>query len=115
MQYVECDHRRLRMNENIRSVLLQECELIGYDADDDGIHEMLRDAANVCSTFVDPHRHWDDYRYTVEICDMFIGYIDEYATGDMAGDLGYEFDINSVCEMCPVEVKTIGYIPKEVD
>ena len=103
------------MNENIRSHLLKECELRGYDMTEYGIYEMLRDSDNVYEEHVCSHRHWDDYRYTVEIGGMFIGYIDEYATGDMAGELGYEFDPNSICEMSPVEVTMVVYNPKEMD
>jgi hypothetical protein len=103
------------MNENVRDALVKECESLGYDVDEYGIHEMLCDADTIYEECVDSHRHWDDYRYVVEIGGMFIGYVDEYATGDMAGDLGFEFDTNTICEMCPTEVTTIVYKPKEMD
>ena len=101
------------MEEYVRQYLLEHCEDEGYEQSDSGIHEMLRDCNTIYKECVDTHRHWDDYRYVVGIGHMFIGYIDEYATGDMAGDLGYEFDIDTVCEMELVQKMVTVYEPKE--
>ena len=97
------------MEEHIKQYLLEHCKEEGYEQDDGGIYEMLRDAKNVYKECVDTHRHWDDYRYVVNIGGKFIGYIDEYATGDMAGDLGFEFDPNTICEMKSVEKTIVVY------
>ena len=72
---------------------------------------MLRDAENIYEEIIDHHRHWDDCRYVVKIGGKFVGYVDEYATGDMAGDLGFEFDPNTICEMKPVSKTVIVYKP----
>ena len=103
------------MNENVRDALVKECELWGYGTDSDGMYKMLRDTDTAYEERVRSRRHWDDYLYVVSVGDMFIGYIGEYATGDMAGDLGFEFDPNTICEMCPTEVTTVVYKPKEMD
>lgn len=101
------------MKEYVRQHLLKHCKEEGYNQDDSGIYEMLRDEHTIYKECVDTHRHWDDYRYVVEIGDMLIGYIDEYSTGDRAGDLGYEFDIRTVCEMEMIQRLVTVYEPKE--
>jgi len=103
------------MNEYIRNHLLKTCESRGYDTDDWGIYEMLSDSDNVYEEPAGSYRHWDEYEYTVDIDGVFIGYIDAYATGDMAGEICYEFDSDSICEMCPVEVTMVVYKPKKTD
>lgn len=99
------------MEAYVRQYLIEQCKEEGYDQDDDGIYEMLRDGNTIYEDCVGSHRWWDEYRYVVGIGTMFIGYIDEYSTGDMAGDLGYEFDIDTVCEMEPVTKTVTVYKP----
>lgn len=99
------------MEERVKQHLLKCCETDGYDQNDDGIYEMLRDAKTIYGEKIRSRRHWDEYRYTVEIGDRLIGYVDEYATGDMAGDLGFEFDPNTICEMVSVEKTVVVCVP----
>ena len=99
------------MDESLKQYLLKQCGENGYDQNDDGIYEMLRDADAIYEECVDSHRHWDDYRYTVQIGDRLIGYVDEYSTGDMSGELGFEFDQNTICEMKEVKKTITVYSP----
>lgn len=56
------------------------------------------------------HRWWNEYQYIIKIDEIFIGYVHAEANRDESvQELGYEFDINSICEMRPVEKSIIIY------
>ena len=73
----------------------------------------MRDAKVLWKSNGDKHRWWTVYTYVVEINGMYIGYEDAETTGDMnAREAGYEFNIDSICEYEPKEIKTTIYVSK---
>jgi hypothetical protein len=89
------------MDEKIRAQLVKHCKKNGWDADDDNdLHEVLFEIKAVNREEIDKHRWWNEYRYTINIDDMLIGYVHAEANRDESvDDLGYEFDPDTICLM----------------
>ena len=103
-----------KMNDNIKEHLLAECREEGYDENDEGTQDLLRDSETISDELVERHRHWDDYRYVVEIDGKLIQYVDGYATGDEpASELGYVFDMDTIFEVKAVKKTVVTYEPVE--
>lgn len=86
---------------------------MNWTVDNETILEVLMQARRVWQGNKDKHRWWTIYTYVVELDGMFIGYDYAENVGDMSvRDAGYEFDINTVQEYEPKEIKTTIYIPK---
>jgi hypothetical protein len=84
-----------------------------WTVDDGMIHEVLMDAKMVWKGDEDRRRHWNTYTFVVELDGMYIGFENAESTGDMsAWEKGYEFDIDTVCEYEPKEIKTTIFVPK---
>lgn len=100
------------MNENIKQHLENYCKDKGWEINEDTLIETLKEADQLSREEISQHRWWNEYRYTVQIAGMIIGYIDAEANRDESvEDLGYEFDLSTICEMKAVEKTIIVYEP----
>ena len=100
------------MNERIKKHLTQYCEKKEWGTDEDDLIEALTEAKRLYREEIGQHRWWNEFRYVVEIDGMLIGYIHAEANRDESmSDLGYEFDVSSICEMRPVEKTVTVYEP----
>lgn len=104
------------MNEKIKEHLKQYNLSKGYGIEDCDLIETIQEAKQVYKNNGDKHRWWIEYFYVVEVDGMYIGYVDAESTGDSnAQELGYEFDLTSICE-CEKQKQTlivVSYKPKE--
>ncbi|MCK5016255.1 MAG: hypothetical protein KAS32_04210 [Candidatus Peribacteraceae bacterium] len=104
------------MNEKIKEHLNKYCIKQGWgELESDGdILETLQGVDVIYTGVTEEHRHWDDVFTVVEIDGMLIGYDNAHTTGDLTpNETGWEFDLNSVCEV-EKETKTITiYKPKK--
>jgi len=97
------------MNKKIEKLLEDYYKKDGYEKwkDDDELLEILRYFDTLHKEIIDKHRWWNEYRYTIEVENTYIGYVYAETTGDeSAWEKGYEFDPDSICEMERIE-KTI--------
>jgi hypothetical protein len=99
------------MNEKVRKHVKEYCEKKGWGTTDRDIIETITNGTQKAREEIDRHRWWVEYFYTVEIEGMNIGYCD--CETDDGVDRGYEFDVNSICEVIPVQKTIIIYKPAE--
>ena len=100
------------MNERIRAHLVQYCKKKNFSTDDATLMETIREGKRIDRKEIGVHRWWTEYRYTVEVDGILIGYIDAESSGDMSpSEMGYEVDPNSICEMRPVSETITTYEP----
>jgi hypothetical protein len=96
------------MNEKIRKHLVQYCEKNGWEmglvSEDEDFEEILTEAKTVYEEKVGSRRWWDDYFTAVDVCGLLIGFKSAKTTGDDSPwDKGWEFGIDSVCEVVRTE------------
>ncbi|HEX6427973.1 MAG TPA: hypothetical protein VF008_09825 [Niastella sp.] len=100
------------MNEKIRQHLSEYATSNNWQTDDGTLFEIIREAKRVYSVKIGSHRWYDDVFIVVDVNGMKIGYNDFYMTGDNSpSDMGLEYDIDSICEVRPVE-KTVTVYEK---
>jgi len=88
------------MDDRIKQHLTQYCKERGWDTDDDSLIDVIKEEVVIYKEDFDRRRWWNEYRYVTKIDGMFIGYIDAEATGgESVGNLEYEFDPSTICEM----------------
>jgi len=97
------------MNRRIKNCLIELCKKEKapppiFDNPKDML-DILQSCENISKEEISQHHLWNEYRYIIKINNLFIGYICVEANQE----LGYEFDINSICEMRPVEKSIIIY------
>lgn len=98
------------MNTKILEHLKKHNEKHGWATDEACIIETLTEAKVIWSKKTSQHRWWNDIFRVVKINGMLIGYDYAEATGDNSlRDLGWEFNMESICEVKPKEIKTIIY------
>lgn len=98
------------MNDKIRQHLAEYAISKNWQTDDDTLFEIVKEAKAVYSENIGSHRWYDDMFKVVDVNGMKIGYNDFYMTGDNSpSDMGLEYDIDSVCEVKPVEKTVIVY------
>lgn len=98
------------MTEKIKQHLVEYAASKNWQTDDDTLFEIVRESKEVYSEKISSHRWYDDTFIVVEVNGMYIGYHDFYMTGDNnASDMGLDYDINSICEVRPVEKRVIVY------
>ena len=104
------------MNMKIVRILEEDCKRNGWDKwdNDDQLLEQLREYDLVHKELLSEHRWWNLYRHIVKVNDTYIGWIDADATGDMSTrEMGYEVDLNTICEMIPIQKTITVYEKKE--
>lgn len=80
------------------------------DVYDDRIIEAIMDEKIIWRGDPQKSRWWIEYFSVVEIGGMFIGFWDAETTGDLSPtEAGWEFNSNSIVEVEPYEIKTVGY------
>lgn len=88
----------------------------GWDIENDSIFETLRDGAN--TVFIgdrDEHRWYTEYFCVVDLDGTLIGFTNARSNTESAtlADMGYEFDIDSICYAEKVEKVIYVYVKKE--
>jgi hypothetical protein len=84
-----------------------------WDGNKQQMFYFLDDRPQIYKENMGSHRWWDDWFYVVKIDDLLIGYLGARANRDESiTEIGWEFDLSSICEVEPVEVTTVVYRPK---
>jgi len=98
------------MNKEIKDFLMGYCKDNGYEVSERGIKEALRDKGEIYSEMLETRRWWIDVFFVVAVDEKLIGYDWAETTGDSsAEEMGWEFDINSVCEVEKKEKTVVVY------
>lgn len=98
------------MNKEIKDFLMGYCKDNGHEVSDQGIKEALQDKYEIYSEILDTHRWWNDVFLVVAVDEKLIGYDWAETTGDSgAEEMGWEFDIDSVCEVEKKEKTVVVY------
>ena len=98
------------MNKETKDFLMNYCKDNGYEVSDQGIKEALQDRYEIYSEILDTHRRWNDVFLVVIVNEIPIGYDWAETTGDSgAEEMGWEFDIDSVCEVEKKEKTVVVY------
>lgn len=104
------------MDEKVKDHLLDYCKKKGWEINEDNLDaellEVLRGAnKQVHREEVSQHRWWNEFQYVVEINGMLIGYVYAEANRDESvEDLGYEFDLSTICRMRAVPKTVTTYV-----
>jgi len=102
------------MNKRIKNCLIELCKKEKasppiFDNPEDML-DILQSCENISKEEISQHHLWNEYRYIVKINNLFIRYVHAEANRDESvQELGYEFDINSICEIRPIEKSIIIY------
>ena len=103
------------MNDIIKQQLTQYNVKNNWPIDDKSLIETLKESGkHIWRDNGFGHRWWIEYFNVVELDGMLIGYNDTQTTGDKtAKEVGYDFDISSICEVIS-ETKTITVYHKKI-
>jgi hypothetical protein len=83
--------------------------IISFLSDEDLVYRLYNTEA-LYSEQAGGHRWWDDVFNVAKVGDRFIGYEWAHSTGDKSlDDLGWEFDLSTVCFCEPYEVTETRY------
>jgi hypothetical protein len=105
------------MNEKIKNYLLDYFNKNCFEQDKiserDFEEILLYEARPIYEKEIRHRRWWTDYFTVVKIGDILIGFNSAKTTGDDSRrDKGWEFDLNSICEVEAKEKTIIIYEPK---
>jgi hypothetical protein len=85
-----------------------------WDIDNDTIYETLQEEKQIYAGKEDKHRWYSEYLGVVNLDGTLIGYTFARTHGDMsAREMGWEFDIDSICYVERIETVVYSYIVKE--
>lgn len=100
------------MNEKIKDHLVKYCLKNGCETTDEDIIEILMDSDHIYREERHRQRWWTVYFCVAEIDDMKIGFERAQTTGDeRAEDKGWEFDLDSICEVKEKKITKTIYEP----
>lgn len=85
----------------------------GWGIDDRTLQEVLSESKVIYKENEGNHRWWTEWFRVTEIAGVLIGYTWASSTGDMGiGDLGWEFNWDSLCEVESKEITKTIYVKK---
>ena len=105
------------INKKIRKIIEDEFAKKPHSytlEDEDVLLEELTEGNLVEETLIAEQDWWNIYRYVIKVGERYIGYFDAKTTGDdSVRDMGYEIDLDEICEMIPIQKTITTYIRKK--
>ena len=98
----------------LKQIVADYCVSNGWEPNDLNMQEVLLYGDAVFTENRGSHRWWDDIFRVVDVGGTLIGCWGAHTTGDTGlGDVGWEFEWGSLCEVEAKEVTTTVYTAKK--